>query len=156
MSLTNIRSGIENVNNQVEYLENYQVKIYRALDELNCFSKKWGGLVESEEVYFQIDRWLKCYDQLSEQLKSRDFNDKEITELKRKLLAVQFTRPSTTKEDALKGFKSFSYKVFPFYRIHYNKKKIKSVQEQMQSFSIQLKSLKTLSFKIEAFVMDSI
>ncbi len=156
MSLTNIRSGIENVNNQVEYLENFQVKIYSALEELNSFSKKWSGLVESEDVYFQIDRWLKCYDQLSEQLKTRDFNDREITELKGKLSAVRFSRPSTTSEDTLKGFRSFSYKVFPFYRIHYNKKKIKSVLQQMQEFSIQLKSLKTLSFKIEAFVMDSV
>lgn len=156
MTSRNIKTELEYVQNQVAYLEKYQVKIQDALRPLNTFSRKWNGLGKEELVYKEIDRWLKCYEQLSSQVKMKQLSDETLQALIHQLPAVKFVKPTNFNEDAIKGVKGFLYKVLPPYRIAYNKRKIKEVKTQVASFAQFLKEMKSLSYKIEAYYMDGV
>lgn len=155
-SVRNIKSDLEYVQNQVAYLEKFQIKIQTALKPLSSFSRKWNGLKEEELVYKEIDRWLKCYQQLHAQLKIKVLSDIEVQKLITSLPEVAFVKPTSLKEDNLTGLKKVLYMVIPPYRIAYNKKKIRLVKKQVLDFAAYMKLVKSLSFKIEAYYMDGV
>lgn len=152
----NIRQDVEFVKNQLEYMRKYQLQIFASLKPLNSFAKKWKGLKEEEEVYVQIQRWVKCHNQLWKHLSEKTVNDKEVIALLSELAPVTFERPSIVQEDSLKGVKLFFYRVLPFYRINYHKKKIKYVSGQVSNYSRHLELLKKVSFKIESHYLDGL
>lgn len=154
--LRNIKSSFEYVQNQVAYLEKFQLKIQSAIKLLSSFSKKWNGLQDDELVYKEIERWVKCYQQLHQQLKIKVLTDVEIQKLITSLPEVTFVKPTLTHEDNLKGVKKVLYTAIPPYRIAYNKKKIGLVKKQVQDFASYMKLVRSLSFKIEGYYMDGV
>jgi hypothetical protein len=151
-----IKSDVEYVKNQLDYLEQYQVRISDESTGLNSFSVKWNGPQEQELIYKEIDRWLKCYNQLGEHLKIKDIPDDQIKLLQADWVPSNFEKPTSYEKDAVVGFKRFAYTVFPFYRIAYNKEKSKLIKEQVVGFSYFVGLLRKLAYKVEAFYMDGV
>jgi len=155
-SQKDIKSDVEYVKNQLDYLEQYQVKILDESTGLNSFAVKWSGPLEQEHIYKEIERWLKCYNQLGEHLKVKDIPDNQIKQLQSDWTPSVFEKPTTYKKDAIIGFKRFAYTVFPFYRIAYNKNKSKLIKDQVVGFSDIVGLLRKLAYKVEAFYMDGV
>jgi len=155
-SQKNIKTDIEYVKNQLDYLEQYQIQILDKSKSLNSFAVKWHGPKSDEAIYKEIDRWVKCYNQLGEHLKVKNIPEKEISVLQTAWSAFVFQKPTSYAQDGIKGFKKVAYTVFPFYRISYYKKKSKGIKKQILGFSKEITRLKTLAFKVEAFYMDGV
>lgn len=152
----NIKTDIEYVRNQLEYLKQFHVQILNKSKYLKSFSTKWHGPKKDEAIYKEINRWIKCYNQLADHLKVKNVPDEEVKALQSKLDVFVFTKPTNFNQDAVKGFKKFAYKALPFYRIAFNKEKAKQIKMQILSFSKATASLNTLAFKVEAFYMDGV
>ncbi|MFT6717444.1 MAG: hypothetical protein ACJA0Q_002099 [Saprospiraceae bacterium] len=155
-SQKDIGTDIENVKNQLDYLEQYQLQILEKSKALNSFNVKWHGPKEGEPIYKEIDRWIRCYNQLGEHLKCKNIVEEQIKRLQTAWSVLTFQKPTSLKEDHIKGFQKFAYTVFPFYRIAFHKRKSKLIKRQILFFSKATASLKTLAFKIEAFYMDGV
>jgi hypothetical protein len=151
-----ILTDVEYVKNQLAYLEGYQVQILTKSNYLNSFSSKWNGLKEDEVIYKEIDRWLKCYNQLSTHLKVKVIPDEEVKVSQSVLEPFVFYKPVSSAQDNLKGFSKFGYSALPFYRIAFNKRNIKVIKNQILNFKQATTLLKSLAFKVEAFYMDGV
>jgi hypothetical protein len=151
-----IRTDIEYVKNQLDYLEQYQLKILSKSKGLNSIKVKWNGPKQDESIYKEIDRWVKCYNQLGEHFKVKIIPSQEIKALQGTWSPLSFQKPSTLKEDNIDGFSKYAYKILPFYRIAHNKAKSKHIKLQILNFSKAITVLKSLAFKVESFYMDGV
>lgn len=155
-SRKDIKTDVEYVKNQLLYLEQYQQKLIAKSKQLNAFKIKWHGPAESESIYKEVDRWVKCFNQLGEHLAGKEIPDDAIKQLQSGWGVLVFNKPSTVEEDQIKGIKKIAYAALPFYRIALNKKKVKSIMGQIKAFSDRASVLKNLAYKVEAFYMDGL
>ena len=151
-----IRTDIEYVKNQLDYLEQYQLQLLSKSKPLNSFKVKWNGPKQDEAIYKEVDRWVKCYNQLGEHFKVKIIPNEEIKALQATWSPLAFQKPSSLKEDSVIGFRKYAYKMLPFYRIAYNKAKSKQIKLQILKFSKAISVLKSLAFKVESFYMDGV
>lgn len=151
-----IKKDVEYIFTQLDYLKKYDKKIADEVRQIKSLSKYWSGFREDEPIYQEIARWLKCYESLRNHISSKSFSENEIHELIDDLTELSFDKPSTTKEDELKGMARFAYYAVPGVRLIKNKKKIKGVVNQHKNYQNKLKLLNTLAFKIEAYYFDDI
>ena len=97
MSQLTIEKDIEFIKNQVNYLDTFQQRIFKALKDLKSGSS-WKGLSGDESIYIDIDRWLKSYTTLKDHLYQKEVIDEELKESLSKLPQLVFTKPLSTKE----------------------------------------------------------
>ncbi len=156
ISHKDIKADIEYVRNQLDYLTQYQVKIVSKCKSLDRFVVKWKGLSKDELVYKEIERWVKCYNQLGSHLKTKVIPENEVQALQNQVFYFEFIKPSSVEEDGLTGVLRVCYQVIPAYRLLYNKKKTKKIKKQVAHFSELIASLNTLAYKIQAFYTDGL
>lgn len=157
MSQLTIEKDIEYIKNQVNYLDTFQQRIFKALKELKSGSS-WKGLSGDETIYADINRWLKSYSTLKNHLYQKDVIDDDLRGALSKLPQLVFSKPLSTK-DFLKqkgGFVKFMYAVIPPYRTTFNKRRVKEVEKQLKEYKNWGEQLRKLSFKIESVYTDGI
>ena len=130
MSQLTIEKDIEFIKNQVNYLDTFQQRIFKALKDLKSGSS-WKGLSGDESIYIDIDRWLKSYTTLKDHLYQKEVIDEELKESLSKLPQLVFTKPLSTKEFLKKkgGFTRFMYAAMPPFRTGFNKKRVKDTKK---------------------------
>ena len=157
MSQLTIEKDIEFIKNQVNYLDTFQQRIFKALKELKSMSS-WKGLLGNELIYADIDRWLKSYSTLKNHLYQKEVIDEELKSKLNNLPQLDFEKPLSTK-DFLKskgGFTRFMYAVIPFFRTSINKKRVKEIEDQLLKYKNWGDQLRKLSFQIESVYTDGI
>tara|TARA_B100000674_G_scaffold57075_1_gene39775 strand:- start:18008 stop:18481 length:474 start_codon:yes stop_codon:yes gene_type:complete len=157
MSQLTIEKDIEFIKNQVNYLDTFQQRIFKALKELKSMSS-WKGFRGDEFIYADIDRWLKSYSTLKSHLCQKEVIDEELKSKLNNLPQLDFEKPLSTK-DFLKskgGFTRFMYVVIPFIRTSINKKRVKEIESQLLSYKNWGEKLRKLSFQIERVYTDGI
>jgi len=157
MSKLTIEKDIEFIKNQVNYLDTFQQKNFKALKELKSISS-WKGLLGDELIYTDIDRWLKSYSILKNHLYNKEVIDEVLRSKLNNLPHLDFEKPLSTK-DFLKskgGFTRFMYAVIPFFRTSTNKKRVKEIESQLKSYKKWGDLLRKLSFQIESVYTDGI
>ena len=157
MSQLNIEKDIEFIKNQVNYLDTFQQRIFRALKDLKSMSS-WKGLLGDELIYTDIDRWLKSYSILKNHLYKKEVIDEELKSELNSLPQLKFEKPLSTK-DFLKrkgGFTRFMYIIIPFFRTSVNKKRVKEIESQLLNYKNWGDQLRKLSFQIESVYTDGI
>lgn len=157
MSQLTIEKDIEYIKNQVNYLDTFQQRIFKALKELKNGSS-WKGLSGDEPIYADINRWLKNYSTLKNHLYQKEVIDDELRSSLSKLPQLVFNKPLSTKDFLSKkgGFARFMYSVIPPYRTGFNKKRVKEIEKQLSEYKSWGDKLRKLSFKIESVYTDGI
>ncbi|MAS52670.1 MAG: hypothetical protein CMD20_05655 [Flavobacteriales bacterium] len=157
MSQLTIEKDIEFIKNQVNYLDTFQQRIFKALKELKSMSS-WKGLLGDELIYADIDRWLKSYSTLKNHLCQKEVIDEGLESKLNNLPQLDFDKPLSTK-DFLKskgGFTRFMYAVIPFFRTRTNKKRVKEIENQLLNYKNWGDQLRKLSFQIERVYTEGI
>ena len=157
MSQLNIEKDIEFIKNQVNYLDSFQNRIFKALKELKS-TTYWKGVLGNESIYEDIDRWLKSYSILKIHLSEKEVIDEGLkTELK-KLPKLSFEKPLSTFEFLQrKGrFVRFLYVAIPFFRTNVNRKRVGEIENQLLSYKAWGNQLRKLSFQIEQVYTEGI
>tara|TARA_Y100000589_G_C26895477_1_gene523965 strand:- start:10 stop:483 length:474 start_codon:yes stop_codon:yes gene_type:complete len=157
MSQLNIEKDIEFIKNQVNYLDSFQKRIFKALKDLKSISY-WKGLLGNELIYEDIDRWLKSYSTLKIHLSEKEVINEELKAELKKLPKLSFEKPLSTSEFLKnKGrFVRFLYVVLPFFRTNINKKRVKEIENQLLSYKTWGNQLRKLSFQIEQVYTEGI
>ncbi len=157
MSQLTIEKDIEYIKNQVNYLDAFQQKIFKALKDLKSVSS-WKGLSGDELIYTDINRWLKSYLTLKNHLYQKEVIDSDLKYALSKLPELEFTKPLSTKEylNSKGAFFKFIYLAIPPFRTGFNKKGVKEVEKQLLEYKSCGEKLRKLSFKIESVYTDGI
>ena len=157
MSKLTIEKDIEFIKNQVNYLDTFQQRIFKALKELKSMSS-WKGLMGDELIYADIERWLKSYSTLKNHLRQKEVIDEDLKYKLKNLPQLDFEKPLSTK-DFLKNkgvLIRFMYIVVPFIRTGINKKRVKEIESQLLNYKTCGEKLRKLSFKMESVYTDSL
>lgn len=157
MSQLTIEKDIEYIKNQVNYLDTFQQRIFKALKELKSGSS-WKGISGDELIYTDINRWLKSYSTLKNHLYQKEVIDAELKTALSKLPQLIFNKPLSTKEflKSKGGFTRFMYAAMPPFRTGFNKKRVKEIEKQLLEYKSWGEKLRKLSFKIESVYTDGI
>ncbi len=157
MSQLTIEKDIEYIKNQVNYLDTFQQRIFKALKQLKSGSS-WKGISGDEPIYADINRWLKSYTTLKNHLYQKEVIDDELRSSLSKLPQLVFNKPDSTKDFLKKkgGFTRFMYTTIPPFRKGFNKKRVKEIEKQLTEYKTWGEQLRKLSFKIESVYTDGI
>jgi len=157
MSHLTIEKDIEYIKNQVNYLDTFQQKIFKALKVLKSGSS-WKGLQSDEPIYADINRWLKSYSTLKNHLYQKEIIDEGVRQSLSGLPQLVFNKPLSTK-DLLKqkgGFIKLLYAVLPPYRTSFNRKRVKEIESQLLEYKTWGEKLRKISYRIESVYTDGI
>jgi hypothetical protein len=157
MSKLTIEKDIEFIKNQVNYLDTFQQRIFKALKDLKLISSK-NGLLSNELIYKDIERWLKSYTTLKNHLYNKEVIDERLKSDLHNLPQLDFEKPQSTKTFLKsKGrFIRLMYVIVPFFRKRVNKKRVEEIENQLLSYKSWGSELRKLSFQIESVYTDGI
>ena len=151
-----IKKDLEFVQTQLHYLDKYLSKVEAAEKRYSGGGRWWTGPALKHELYDEIERWLKSYNRLEDHMKKKLIADSEITSAIAGIPSLSFVRPLHVSEEDVKGFKKFSYLIFPFYRAWLNKRKIKMLTKQVRQYQFAFALIKKAAFRIEAYYLDGV